>query len=407
MRLFLKTHVFFSFLMCLALGSALTSAQEDADGEAPIIALSNNNIYAVSPIDGEARVLGERDAEQDARLNEMFVSPTLALSPISPDQTSFAYIAPLYEVLDPAFAADAPQIVSMRPTDITVVDIASGTQTPITNQGATFAESIAQHNLSVHSNLTWSQDGRRLYFLTTTLSLRNRLPEYLIEYYDLDSGQREVFVHLTSQTRFMGLYAVSEGLVMLTRKDDNIAFEFTLYDPDGTVLNVVEQDLPDWLGVTNGTMLLMNPVFQGYGYYSEDSTGLVPSLLDIATGESRVLGLYVYPAFVSHANPDESLRVVLLDASGSEDTLWVVVDSDGIGIPSLSLSLKGVVFQSEIALSPDGDRIAFLKPGGIPYEAPVPIMVMDEEGVRELDFAANQIQWGVIDYAFSSAVSSN
>ena len=375
------------------------------ESEAPVIALSNNAIYAVSPHDGTSRLLVERDAVQDAALDQLYVNSTLSLSPISPDGTKFAYIAPLYEILDPAFASEVAQTSQIRPTDITLVDIASGTQTPITRQGATFAEAVAQHKLETFSNLLWSVDGQRLYFETTIESLRNRVPQTMIEYYDLKSGERRVLLRLNAHTQLMGIYALVEGLVTLVHTDNDIAFEFTLYDDVGTVLSVVNQSLPDWMGSTNSTMFTMNPVFQAdaywYGYYGRESQGVIPSLLNTATGETSVLVEGLYPAFISHAHAATSLRIVQVDPYGQE-TIWEVADAEGHLMSDMSL--KGVVLQSEIALSPRGDTIAFLKPGS-DYGTPVSIVLMDAKGKRELDFKATQIQWGAIDYTFSAAES--
>lgn len=409
MRLFLKTSMFFLVLLSLTAKISDISAQDKPDTEAPIIALSNNNIYAVSPVDSEARLLVERDAAQDDQLNKILVRPILNLSPISPDQTAFAYIAPLYEVLDPTFAADLGQAAFVGLSDVTLVDIASGEQTPITRQAENFAESIAEGGVSTFSHLTWSPAGRYLYFLSTKISLRNRAPQLEIQFYDREAGEYQTLVQLPSQANVVGLYGMTQGLAVLTKNEEGMAsnlFEFTQYDYEGNRLNTVEMELPDWVGPTNGTMLTMNPVFEKddyhFGFYQNgsDSSSLV--IMSPATGTIFVPTVLPvpqrYPAFMSRTNPTEPLKVALIDAAGTGDTLWAVVQ-DGAVVPSMSL--KGVVFQSEIALSPDGHQMAFLKPGGTPYAEPVPIMVMDENGKRELDFMANQILWGAIDYTFA------
>jgi hypothetical protein len=102
---------------------------------------------------------------------------------------------------------------------------------------------------------------------------------------------------------------------------------------------------------------------------------------------------------VSHTHSPTSLRVVLTDPYGSDNIVWTVTDP--LGNPDPSVSLRNVVFQSEFALSPDGQSIAYLTMTADREPIPVPITVIDETGSHELDFKATEIRWGAIDYAFT------
>ena len=375
--------------------------------EAPIIALANNNIYLVSPTDGDARLVVERDPEKDALIAEKFGTASLKLSPISPDNTKFAYVAPLYEVLDPAFEDKQREIANLHPRDITLVDIASGALTPITDQGANFAEAVENDKLTNFSHLTWSIDGQRLYYLASVLSLRNRVPQRRIEYYDLASGERQVLAKLSPQAELIGLYPVHPGVVALTRPPNQTDFDFTLYDPDGFMLNLIKMPLPGSMDCTNGTLFDMNPVFHEdryyYGYYPHKTSEVIPALLDTALEDTSLLSEDQYPTIISRTNPDTSLRVVYTGMCDYNlSTRWMIADvEDNVtNYPPL----MGVSHLFEMALSPDGALLAILDPNRDNVSDLAPITIIDADGIRELDFVANQIRWGAIDFTFTSVI---
>jgi len=374
------------------------------DEQPPIIAVANNNIYAVSPLDGDARLLVERPAEKEQALQDIGVPRSLDLSRMSPDNTKFAYTAPLYEMLDPVFEDQTwPDFQGVRLRDLTLVDIASGQLTPITHQGDNLAEMVESDTLSVFKDLTWSVDGQRLYFMSAVVSMRNRVPQQMIEYYDLQAGERRVLVKLNPQANILGIYAVSQGLVLIDGSYFEGDFEFTLYGHDGSILNSLEMPLEGVMQCSNPMMFERNPVFVQddyfYGYYTLD---LGPAaLLDVASGDTIPLEGELVPAFMSHTHTKTSLRVVGTNLCQLRDgDQWTVTDAEGHFL--YSIELKYIDSESQMALSPDGESLAYLKYKSWDVFTPVPIIVTTPEGSHELDFAADEILWGAVDYTFVS-----
>lgn len=392
-------------LLALLVGFVLLNPHllQAVDEEHPIIARVHNDIYAVSPSDGSARLLVERDDEKDALISGTYGGSAITLFPISPDNTKFAYTTPLHEMLDPEFEDQQADIANLQPRDITIVDIASGSLTPITNQGPRLAELVESDTISTFDNLTWSVDGQRLYFLTTVKSLRNRVPQLMIEYYDLQTGEQQTLVTLNPQASIMGLHAVSEGLVVVDATVFEGDFKFTLYGPDGSEINALAMPLDGTMQCSNPTIYSRNPMFMQddyyYGYYTLD---LGPAaLLDVASGESIPLEGSFVPAVISHTHRDTSLRVVGANLCSLMDgDAWIVTDAAG-DFTSIELNYIEANDDLEIALSPDGQSIAYRK-----YETYTPlslmaIMVATVDGTRELDFEATQILWGAVDFTFA------
>jgi len=280
MRVSRKPLALSALVLSLILLNQRDVLAQAARNDAPIIAVANNNIYAVSPEDDEARLLVERDPEKDKLISGNYGGAAITLSSISPDNTKFAYTTPLHEMLDPEFED--------RQRDITLVDIARGHLTPFTNQEANLAELIESDTISVFEDLTWSVDVQRLYFMTTVKSLRNRVSQQMIEYYDLQAGERRLLVKLNPQANILGLYVVSQGLMLVDGSYFEGDFEFALYDAAGRKVNSLEMPLDGTMQCSNPTIYNRNPVFMQddyyYGYYTLD---LGPAaLLDVASGDS-------------------------------------------------------------------------------------------------------------------------
>src|SRR6187549_437109 len=118
-----------TFLLSFGLIRPHALLAQQTSAEAPIIAVVENDIYAVSPRDGSARLLVGRSGVPAAGLKAIGVYDYVTLSAISPDNTKIAYTAPVYEQTDPAFDEQRRDIGRINPKDITLVDIASGEQT--------------------------------------------------------------------------------------------------------------------------------------------------------------------------------------------------------------------------------------------------------------------------------------
>ena len=378
------------------------------DEEAPIIALANNNIYAVSPVDGDARVLVERDPVKDTALNAAHIGPRISLISLSPDSTKFIYSAPLYEVLDPVFEPKRDKIATIRPEELILVDIETGEQTLITNQAASLAEAVEKDSLTVYSDPTWSIDGERLYFFSIVRPMhRNRVQRKALEYYDVITGERGVIAKISSETSIRGLYSLPQGVLLVSGIQNRAEFTYTLYMDDGTILNTGDMTILDTMDCTNGPVFSMNPMLHDYnysfGYYSFEETQPLATLLDVSTGNSTVMEPETYVGLVSQANPHESLRLLFTQACYYNEfsDRWVATDAEGHYIESMAF--PGVESVYELAISPDGQSIARLQPTG-DYLEPDPIIVMDVNGEHELDFKANKIMWGATAFTFDRAI---
>src|SRR5262245_32396483 len=100
-----------AFAMVLAMALALSTGwnpnrvvAQDTELEAPIVALVDNTIYAVSSVDGSAYPLVERPAGVDAALEAIDVNPAVRLGPVAPDNATLVYIAPEADLLSPVLA---------------------------------------------------------------------------------------------------------------------------------------------------------------------------------------------------------------------------------------------------------------------------------------------------------------
>jgi hypothetical protein len=380
-------------------------AQSD---ENPIIALSNNNIYAVSPSDGQARLLVERSATKDEALYEISTSigKSLLLSAISPDNTKFAYAAPLYELLDPAFESKLPDILKAHPNDLTLVDIATGELTPITDQANNLSDAVEHDKLIRFGDMTWSLDSKRLYFVSYQKSMHNRVPQTTIEYYDLEVGERRPFAKIDSQDDVAGLYIVKEGILVVHGYRNAGDFTFTLYDPEGEILKETRMAIGGMMDCTNSNMINMNPVYSEesyyFGYFSPEMD-YSPAMFDAASGESIPLDDTMLPSLISHADPENSLRIVYANMCYEDDRdIWVATNTKNVEVSWISLS--GIDQTFEMALSPDGQTVAMIKPTERGYYDSAPIVVIDSNGSRELNFNANQIIWGATDFTFAPII---
>lgn len=390
--------------------------------EFPIVALSDNNIYFVSPEDGETRLIVERDAEKDALLKEIYAGAELQLGPMSPYNTHFAYTEPLYEMLDSAYEDKRVEIANLRPRELFLVDMATGEITAITHQGENFADAVKNDALINISNLTWSIDNQRLYFLASKRSLRNRVPQNTIEYYDMASGEVRVLASLNSQIEVVGLYPLFTDLLLLDGAQNQGSYTFTQYDSEGTVVNTVDMELTGSMDCTNGLMFDMNPVFDAniidyyYGYYvfKEDTGEMLPSMLNVRSNNSTSLDESFFPAIISQINPLQSLRLVLTKPCDySEDEKWALADISGEVIEGARFT--DVYYSYELSISPDGQSVAMLNGDTIRIIdvnsettsteeiGGKSITFLEDNATRELDFSATQLMWGAMNFTFAQA----
>lgn len=382
-------------LVLMVLNLNVAAAQTDT----PIVAVSNNSLYAVSPTDGSVRLLVERSAEADEALRGIRVNPTLRLSALSPDHSSIAYIAPIDEILEPLYRNQLQQITQIQPNDIYLVDIAKGEQTAVTKQAENLAQASANGMFRVHDYPTWSYDGQRLYYEVETRYLIEQPPTHTIEYYDVATGETETLATLPRNPIIVGLYAVPEGLLALNVLSNSGLFEFTLYGPDGETLHQMQTTITDYLGYTNNTMIRMNPIQSdgsyGFGLFGFETGDAVPGIIDLLTGENMPLDDALLPAFISRANPETSLRVALANFLPEDGPTWMVTDPAGEIVTALPI--ESIAGMYRIALSPDGQAVAYSNLGTI--------FIEDANGIREFELAdVNDIEWGPVDFAFAPII---
>lgn len=380
---------------------------DDQAEEVPIIATVDDDVYAVSPLTGESRLLIERSESQG--FSEAGFGTEVSLISVSPDNTRLAYTAYPYEMGDAAYKLKRGDIANIMPNDITIVDIATGEQTLLTSQGENFAELFESDKLTKFSHLTWSTDGQRLYFVSTVMSMRNRAPQRAIEYYDVQAAQRQVLTKYDPHA-YIDQFFVFDQSILLIGGDVLVGnYEFTVFST-ATGEQISAYSIEEFMGLCgHGQMFNMNPLrVQGayhYGYYDPLATQPGAVLMDVATQEITPLEGELFPAEMSHTHPETSMRLVhagVCEHSRTEN--WVVTDAEGHRLTAITLPWN--IARWQMALSPDGSALAMLQiPQKSSYnDPPAPIVIVDANGTRELNFAADSIMWGASDYTFSPLI---
>ncbi len=125
------------------------------------------------------------------------------------------------------------------------------------------------------------------------------------------------------------------------------------------------------------------------------------NLLRSALSNGFLEGEFV-PAFTSHTHRDTSLRVVGANLCSNRDgDAWIVTDAEGRFISLLELNYIDADDDLEIALSPDGQSIAYRRYETATPLSTLPIIGATAEGAHELGFAATQVLWGAVDFIFA------
>ena len=372
------------------------AAQPAAD--APIIARVGTQLFAVSPTSGEALLLDEVSVELDELFRENYAGSGIQLDSISPDNVYVAYTVASDSLLVGEDANRQKALAGRASNAVVILNIASRERKLVMSQPDT--GNVVQH----YRDLTWSLDGKRLYFVMEARPLDNQPQTRSLYYYDMDAGTTHevgdvLRPPVTADNQLIGVYPLTGTVAVLHAVGSNGQFRFIVFGEDDRLINQYDmqlagaQDVNAWMFTYNPIHLLDNFMF---GYFTFDSSGPLPNALDIPANRSEAVDPAAHLTIVSHAAPSASLRLVL-DSTFVGDVPWVLADREGNTV----MSLDTVVYEMDAAVAPDGLAIAYLDERGKTGE-PRAILIHDGSEPRWLGFAANDILWGAAEYSFTS-----
>lgn len=352
-----------SMLMSLVvLVAAIGVAQaEDDSPQPPIIAQRKNKWYAVSPVDGSAKLLvvpaeGEK------------LMPLLENN-LSPDGQWLAYIT----------RKPVKELNNASRSKLFLLNLQTGVAEEIRPSGV-FDRPLPPTHVAQILYPTWSYDGSRLYYVWQELETRGNwvtVAEQLA-YYDMAQNSHHVAGRLDPVGVQDGLTAVANGMVLRTVKAGRDTITMTFFSYDNSFIKESKLEA-----------IYQTPlVFEGQTYYAEGENSLITGLVDMATGERHPLDGTHYPAMFSRNAGDESLRVFFLFDHGAK---WVIYNRDG----KTQLDRLTDKMGARMAVSPDGQHMAFIL-----YKKPGvgSIQVMDDDGTtHDLQFDAELMVWGAVE----------
>ncbi len=341
----------------LLVSVSVVQAQDNA-GAAPIIALADNKLYAVSSVDGSASVLVEPPPGQTFFLKRF--------ARLSPDGKHMVY----------ATQTD-PEDPNGYVVSLFLLDVKSGKTESFQPNGTVFDKPAHK---DYHYRLdypTWSVDASRLYYLRTEVdnSGRGKKASVQLAYYDVMNVTHKLVARLDPRLFVQDLMAVEGGIIVHYFGGLGADQPVTLYASDNRVVNenMVVNLYPEPLR------------FEGQDYYGiGEHSGSVSALINIETGEQRLLADGFYPVGRSRLAGDQSLMVIHTINTVS----WYrVLRPDKVRIPKIIEDIYGVRY----SVAPDGQSVAYLQ-----YDLTlnVPIRILEADGSeRELPFVASDIFW--------------
>jgi hypothetical protein len=355
-------RVIYLLMSLVVLVTAVGAAQaEDNPSQPPIIAQRKNKWYAVSPVDGSARVLVE-PAEGEKLM-------PLLENNLSPDGQWLAYVIrkPVKELNN----ASLYKLFSLN--------LQTGAAEEIQPSGV-FDRPLPPTHVAQILYPTWSYDGTRLYYVRQVMETRGNwvtVAEQLA-YYDVARKSHHMAGRLDPAGVQDGLAAVPNGMVLRTVKAGRDYITMTFFSYDNSLIKESKLDA-----------IYQTPLmYEGESYYAEGENSLITGLVDMTTGERHPLDGTYYPAMFSRTAGDESLRVFFLFDHGAK---WAVYSSDG----KTQLNRLTDKMGAKMAVSPDGKHMAFIL-----YKKPGvgSIQVMDDDGTtRDLQFDAELMVWGAVE----------
>lgn len=357
----------------------------------PIIALTpENDLYAVSPADGSATLLLDRDPEQDALLEANGRLADLVLGQVSPGGDYVAYSAPLYEILDPFYSNQQDDLLRLLPRDIYLLNIETGEQTPVTDLAETLPNAVTQGSVPLYRTFFWSAAGDRLYYTNARPRSTDQEAQFTLDYFDPASGETGTLTQLDPNVSYFYPLQIGVMTIALTLGEPiDDMMDITIYGEDGSILEQYE--------FPNPALDLLYPIdFDPFEYEGREAIAFMDiagdddtiHLLYPETGEFTPIPLYPTPALTSRTQ-DEGLYASVIGLSDRLSTAttyrWYVVEADGMGNYPV-FAARGQVTQ--VVPAPDGSAIAYIDP--LTDE----ITLVNREEARGLSFEAAAIAWG-------------
>lgn len=352
-------------LMVVLLLSVMVTEAQDKTVQAPIVAIRDGKLYAVSPEDGSARVLAEPEADQSLG---WFRNGSL-----SPDGKYVVYISQSPYDTDPK---------DFKST-LNVVTIADGMTKTTVPGGGIFDVPAGKNEHFELTMATWSADSQRVYYYRITYSsaASARSKPTLLAYYNVAKDKHELVARVDPQNLLDNLQAVPDGMVTRWYSPGfTSTTTISLYDTHNRMVKQLEMDMPYLYALRDKEDL---------SYAQLKDFGDIDFVLNAKTGEKQTIDTGYYPAEQSVMNGDESMHVF---STQSDINTYFIYGADYHTYITSIDNTSGMSY----AIAPDGQYLAYL----IYAQGPnAPIQIMDMQGkVRKLDFEASQILWGATEF---------
>lgn len=353
-------------VLALFLAPLIAQAHDTSAHQTPIIALVENKLFAVSPLDGSATVLVEPPTGETFFMRDF--------GRLSPDGTRMVY----------ATNTD-PESIGGLVVTVFLLDLTTGSSTIFEPNGGVFDVKPHPPNTLRIDHPTWSVDGERLYYLLSEVDGRNysKMARVHLAYYNVQTHTHKLVARLDPTEYVQNLMAVESGIIVNVFHGLGQVASLTLYAPDNRLLSEAEISEIYPHTVRDGSD-------DFYAVGAPD--GGIDQLwrVDEPTTVLRYSEAAYYPAARSRTAGEKSLYIFrVIDASG---TFYRVYSPDESAIKAQIEALGGVQY----AIAPDGHSIAVLQsPVGLRAQ----LKIMDATGsMRELPFIAESIWWGAEEW---------
>jgi hypothetical protein len=368
-RLFL---LFFAFFILPS-----TDAQTE---QAPIIALSEGAIYALDNETGESEMLVPAPSAYQF-MREILYQPITVFSQnwLSPDGQFLAY-AMTYPS-NPAQEISEDSEFTQR---LFLLDL----------ENRSFPISLnldASLNYSVKS-VAWSQDSALLYVLI--LGGKREAPQWSLIIIERENWTQQMSILLDPLAYATGrsIFATENAVVVMDKGLQTPSHQFRVFNQQG---EAIQDFIVDWT-ISPDVNIYLNTPFMPIEIDGETRYGYVHMFgnyllyqVDFSTGESSEAE-FGYPAMLSRNAVDSSLRLFPTFYSGDSMGLLIFDSEDNyIGeleaLRAFAYLMSGESIGSTFALSPDGQKLAFLQDNQL--------MLWENGESRSLDFSADIIVW--------------
>ncbi len=330
-------------LMAMLAMVSLFGTVHAQSSSAPLILIANGNLWAWSEGSNDLRPLA-----QSRYISEM---------QLSPDGSKIAYLQTPDVAVQALESGKSPDDTSL-PTDIWLVDIASGQTVSIAAQpsDASFSTPNKPDKVIARSLPVWSPDGTKLAW--TEYSDPAGTQQLMVD--DLTTGQAQAIVTGLTQP-----YGIPAPLQVLGWTNTGIAVQEIAFTPD----RPIPEQLVLLVYKPDGTSVSATPIpetddrsvarYRLLTDQSQDNLALGYStgewdLLDLANGQ--IQPAVTLPELYSPASPATSVNIISALKSGRQPTLLHVLDAQGnpLGDP-IDLGSS----DEATAISPDGQTLAF------------------------------------------------